>query len=64
MEKRTEVKTFLVKYICDGCNEGEMIPMGIMLPSNPPEYKHACNKCGKEKNFKNKTYPYKTVEYV
>ena len=57
-EKRTEMRTFMVRLMCDKCGEGEMKPTGIQLLSNPPQYPHACNKCGAETTIRGgKTYP-------
>lgn len=62
MEKQIEVKQVKVKYTCDNCGEGEMLPTGYVLASCPPQYPHTCsNKCGYCKNFKKK---YPSIEYV
>lgn len=53
-----------IKYICENCNEGEMIidkDNPIILTSNPPLIPHKCNKCGCEMRLM-KTYPY--VEWM
>ncbi|PFR59003.1 hypothetical protein COK36_20065 [Bacillus cereus] len=56
MEQRFEVKPIGVKYICDSCEEGEMIYTGEMLFFNPPTFKHTCNNCDSNQNFIEK-YP-------
>ncbi|EGT0683314.1 hypothetical protein IZT14_001706 [Clostridium perfringens] len=49
MEKEFCVKPVLVKYMCDFCNEGEMIPNSKNYWSlDPPKFEHKCNKCGKK----------------
>lgn len=57
MEKKIEVKTYQIDYICDTCNEGKMRPTGISFPTNPPQYPHVCDKCGAAQTFRNKIYP-------
>lgn len=47
-EKRIEVRTYVVRLMCDKCDGGEMLPTGVSLPSNPPQFPHKCNKCGYE----------------
>jgi hypothetical protein len=47
-EKRTEVRTYVVRLMCEKCDGGEMLPTGIALMSSPPKYPHKCNKCGHE----------------
>lgn len=57
-EKRTEVRTFMVRLMCDKCGEGEMKPTGVQLLSNPPQYPHRCDKCGFETTIRGgKAYP-------
>lgn len=56
-EKRIEVNTYIVRYICDECGEGEMFPTGTCLDSLPPQYPHKCHKCGASKTFIGITYP-------
>lgn len=58
-EKKIKVKVYQVTYICDACGVGEMVPTGVALMSNPPQYPHKCNKCGSENTLRSK-YP-KTV---
>ncbi len=50
-EKRTEIKTFLVSYVCEKCEAGEMKPTGVMLTSDPPKWPHSCSACGHEQVF-------------
>jgi len=59
-EKKVEVKTFAVSYICDKCGEGQMVFTGEMKPSKPPTFVYKCDKCGEKKNSK-QSYP--RVEY-
>lgn len=63
-EIKREVKTFEVRYRCDkiGC-EGEQVPEGYTLLSNPPKYPHKCNQCGTGLIFK-VHYPYMDHSYV
>lgn len=65
MEKEFLVKPIGIKYICDTCNEGEMIPTGENnWLTNPPNFNHKCNKCGKELLLSDK-YPiirYKEID--
>jgi hypothetical protein len=53
-EERFELKPYGVRYLCD-CN-GEMIPTGQMLMSDPPKFPHECRECGKAINLIEK-YP-------
>jgi hypothetical protein len=64
-EKRLEVKTYLVKKICDKCNEGEMKrdEVNIMLATYPPQYVHKCTKCGCKENYF-ESYPKIEYDYV
>lgn len=63
-EKRTEVKTYVVRYICDDCGEGEMVPTGLCLSIWPAQYPHKCNKCGASETFIGSTYPRTVYEEV
>lgn len=56
MEKKIEVRSFEISYICDRCNEGTMIYTGVTLMSNPPQYPHRCDTCFNTQNLKN-IYP-------
>lgn len=60
MEQYIPVDTYLVKHFHDDCatkGGGEFLPTGMMLASNPPQYPHKCNNCGKEQTFY-KRYPF------
>lgn len=56
-EKEIEVKTFRIHYYCDECEDGELLPTGMLLSSWPPQFPHACNKCAANKIFSDKRYP-------
>lgn len=62
-EIEQEVKTFSVSYLCDKCDDGEMIPTGFMLTMDPPLFPHECSKCSHEQNFHDK-YPKLIVRSV
>lgn len=55
-EITTPAQAVVVDYQCDDCGEGKMIPTGVVLLSLPPQYPHTCNKCGKQKSFRER-YP-------
>jgi predicted RNA-binding Zn-ribbon protein involved in translation (DUF1610 family) len=55
-EKKVEVRTYHVDYICDKCGEGFMRSTGMMLDSYPPQYPLKCSECGHEQTF-SKCYP-------
>jgi hypothetical protein len=57
MERRTEVKTYQVDYICDDCESGVMAFTGRTLLSHPPQYEHQCTQCGMTRYFRGVTYP-------
>lgn len=46
----------IVDYVCDACGNGHMLPSGMMLLSDPPEWPHKCINCGETKTFNTK-YP-------
>lgn len=62
-EEMFDVKPVGIKYVCEHCNEGEMIAVhGEMMivpaeKSGPFMIKHRCNKCGGTLMLP-KTYPY------
>jgi|APSaa5957512576_1039674.scaffolds.fasta_scaffold298337_2 hypothetical protein len=56
MEVSKEIKTYRIHYYCDKCGEGEMLPTGKCLMTNPPQYPHKCNKCNEARGFPDK-YP-------
>jgi hypothetical protein len=45
MEKRFEVRPYGVKYMCNRCNKGEMIPTGRNIWTEPPRFEHICIHC-------------------
>ena len=51
---KREVKTYNVAAHCD-CG-GIMVYTGMMLASNPPQFPHKCEDCGKDEVL-DKTYP-------
>ncbi len=59
--KTTEVKTFIIEWICPcgGLIEGTG---GPVLASNPPKIPHECNKC-QEQHYSETAYPYTKFEY-
>lgn len=57
MEKEFKVNPVGIKYTCDSCNTGEMLPTGKMnMLEFKATYTHVCNNCGTENNF-NEKYP-------
>lgn len=61
MEKTFEVLPVAIKYICDVCNEGEMVYLdGKIAFSNPPQFQHKCTYCEHLQCF---TKKYPTIEY-
>jgi DNA-directed RNA polymerase subunit RPC12/RpoP len=64
MEETFDVKPVGVKYICDKCGKGEMLPTGRNdWSANPPLLEHECNYCGTKMKFHEK-YPlirYQTI---
>ena len=66
-EERFDIKPVGVRYICEFCHEGEMImtddnnDVRLAVMTYPPQIKHRCDKCGKEKLL-TKSYPY--IEWV
>ena len=63
-EKKTEVRTIMVRLMCDKCEGGEMKPTGLCLTSIPPQYPHKCDKCGAEVTVHRHTYPRTEYEEV
>ena len=59
-EKRTQVKVYRVRMICDRCKQGEMVPTGMAFTSLPAQFEHKCNCCGHRTTY-NVTYP--TIVY-
>lgn len=57
MEEKFLVKPVGVKYICDSCKVGEMLPTGNNnWSSNPPKFEHKCTHCY-TKVLLNEKYP-------
>lgn len=53
-EVKSEVRPVGVRYMCDECEGGEMIPTGrvIQLISTvPPKFEHMCKLCGAKENL-------------
>lgn len=57
-ETTIELKTYKVRATCE-CG-GEFLPTGIVLMTNPCQYPHKCNSCGKEETF---LVQYPKIEY-
>lgn len=55
-EQEAEVRTFVVRAMCEQCNGGEMEPTITVLISHPPQYPHKCNFCGHVENLRD-SYP-------
>lgn len=56
-EVAKEVKTLLVKLICEKCSS-EMAWTGIASASDPPQYPHKCPKCGYKETAMGQNYPF------
>ena len=62
-ERTFELKPIGIKYICEFCNEGEMVykndqPIMVELVNTQPTlHRHVCTKCGKTMQLP-KIYPY------
>jgi predicted RNA-binding Zn-ribbon protein involved in translation (DUF1610 family) len=57
MSERTyKVRTVGVDYQCDKCGDGVMEQTGEMLLTDPPKWRHKCNRCGEVANLWQK-YP-------
>ncbi|MGG3451170.1 hypothetical protein [Domibacillus aminovorans] len=65
MEQTFEVQPCGVKYICDTCGEGELLPNGKNdWSAEQKPFEHECTECGQKKMFSEK-YPlvrYKNVD--
>jgi len=62
MIKKTEVKTYIERFLCKNCNI-EMKQENIVLLTCPAQYKYKCSKCNFEDNsYEN--YPKITYEDV
>lgn len=60
LEKRVEVKTYIVKAVCEKC-DGEYIYNRNCLTTYPAKYSHICNNCGDTQCF---DCHYPITEYV
>lgn len=65
---KQEVKTFISNLVCETCNEGFMVKdnssdITISLLTNPPKFKHICDKCG-HIEWHTAHYPKLTYVYV
>lgn len=58
-EKKEKIQTYMVRMMCD-CG-GELKSDGTVYPTEPPRYKHICDKCGKVEIIWNNCYP--TIGY-
>lgn len=65
MEVKTEVKTFLVEFKCENCEEGKLIK-GQSGYSNSAGtfWPHTCTSCNHTETFKNKSYPHYSYERI
>lgn len=61
-ERKEEVRTFLIYYMCDSCG-GKVFPTGLTLTCNPPIHIHRCTSCGRQYEFK-RHYPIKVHEPI
>lgn len=66
-ERTFDIKPIGVKYICEFCNEGEMVyendhPIIVeAINIKPTLYRHVCRSCGKTMQLP-KMYPY--IEWI
>ena len=51
-----QIKTYILKYICDECGSGEMIGSNKSPESAPDKYLHTCTECSTQKLL-DKLYP-------
>jgi len=61
-EIRIPVTTIQVDKACT-CTTGRMRYNGLALLTDPPQFPHKCNSCGKEENYLN-VYPHLVHEPV
>ena len=59
-EKRTEVKVYKVRMMCDRCKQGEMKQTPMMYPLFPGQYEHQCDCCGYRTSY---SIQYPTIAY-
>jgi DNA polymerase III alpha subunit (gram-positive type) len=61
MIEAVPVNTFMLRYVCDECKKGEMVPTGEIIesavPNIPPSVVHSCNACGARMTFRGMQYP-------
>jgi hypothetical protein len=50
-EITTLVRTHLLEYRCDKCNNGNMMPNGSATTTYPQRYGHVCTSCGNTEQF-------------
>ena len=55
-EKMTLVRTHLVEYRCDKCNNGNMVQNGMATSTYPPRFGHVCQSCQHTEMF-DQVYP-------
>lgn len=63
MEKRKEVKTIEVDFVCPICDYGKLRPTGIVLDTYPVQFPHNCNQCDYTQTFSIQ-YPYLEYETI
>lgn len=51
--REVEVKVFREHAHCD-CGKGELLPVGTMMMSDPPQFPHHCGACGHAEAFPDK----------
>lgn len=62
MEKEYSVNPIGVKYICDDCEKGELLPNGNNKWNvAPPQFEHECNHCNARKML-NEKFP--LIRYI
>lgn len=58
-EVRVRVEVLEVRKMCPKCKDGMMESCGgIARLTSPPQYPHACTKCGHSVYYSGITYPY------
>ena len=64
MEEKFDVSPIGIRYICDSCNNGEMLPTGEMnMYENHATFIHKCKTCKNEKELMEK-YPLIRYEQI
>jgi len=51
MPEVREIQTQVVDQHCPSCGKGWMRPTGIVKPTNPPYFEHACTSCGHKTDY-------------